>query len=63
MSAPKTNIEKQKKNHIWPIIGIVAVVLLVLAGFLIWFADETDDPVMPGGDTNTPIQPAEPQAN
>lgn len=34
MSAPRTNIEKQKRHHMIPIIGIVLVVLIALAGFL-----------------------------
>ncbi|CQR84445.1 hypothetical protein SAMN04488021_11173 [Paracoccus aminovorans] len=48
MSAPRTNIEKQKRHHLVPIIGIIAVVLIALAGFLWWFGDETNDPEIPG---------------
>lgn len=48
MSAPRTNIEKQKRHHLVPILGIIAVVLIALAGFLWWFGDETNDPAIPG---------------
>lgn len=48
MSAPRTNLEKQKRHHIVPIIGIIVVVLIALGGFLWWFNDETTDPEIPG---------------
>lgn len=48
MSAPRTDLEKQKRHHLVPIIGIIAVVLIALAGFVWWFDDETSDPEIPG---------------
>ncbi|MDQ7262065.1 hypothetical protein NM680_09685 [Paracoccus sp. PS-1] len=48
MSAPRTNLEKQKRRHLVPIIGIIAVVLVVIAAFLWWFDDETSNPEIPG---------------
>lgn len=46
MSAPQTNIEKQKRWHKAPLIGIAAVVLFGLAmligvfGYSVWYGDE-----------------------
>lgn len=48
MSAPRTNIEKQKRDHRWPLIGMLLVVILVVLGFLWWLGDETSNPEMPG---------------
>ena len=36
MSAPKTNIEKQKRHHRFPLIGMAAVVIVLIA-FVVWF--------------------------
>ncbi|RDW12816.1 hypothetical protein [Paracoccus thiocyanatus] len=64
MSAPRTDLDKQRRRHIGPIIGIIAVVLIALAGFLWWFDDETSDPEMPGevpgpvGEVPEPTAPA-----
>ncbi|MBS8227564.1 hypothetical protein [Vannielia litorea] len=47
MSAPDTNIEKQKKNHSGPLLGIGAAVLvgvLAIAAWLTWSADEGNTP-------------------
>ncbi|MBA4491682.1 hypothetical protein [Paracoccus sp. S1E-3] len=62
MSAPQTDPEKQARNHIVPILGMIIVVVLVVLGFLWWVGDETDDPEMPGEVTGpieeiTPSQP------
>jgi len=41
MSAPDTNLEKQKKRHKGPLAGIAAVVafaLVLLAGWIAWEA-------------------------
>lgn len=64
MSAPRTNIEKQKRRHLVPIIGIVLVVLIALAGFVWWFGDETSNPEMPG-QVPGPVEemPAQPAPN
>ncbi len=65
MSAPRTNIEKQKRQHIVPIIGMIVILILVGIGFVWWLADETNDPMMPGEETG-PVdemnQPAAPAA-
>lgn len=53
MSAPRTNIEKQLRDHRVPLIGMAVIVVLVLLGFLWWINDETDDPAMPG---DTPVE-------
>ncbi len=48
MSAPHNDPERQVRQHRAPIYGMLVLVILVLAGFLWWVADETDDPEMPG---------------
>ncbi|MFD1881165.1 hypothetical protein [Paracoccus pacificus] len=62
MSAPQTDPEKQVRNHLVPIVGIIVIVVVVLLGFLWWIGDETDDPAMPG-ETVGPIEeiPSAPQ--
>ena len=64
MSAPRTNIEKQLRQHRGPIIGMAVILLVVLLGFVWWLADETDDPQMPGDtpveEMTTPATPAPP---
>lgn len=47
MSAPQTDPEKQVRDHRWPVIAMVVIVLVVLAAFLWWLNDETHDPEMP----------------
>ena len=41
MSAPQTNIEKQKRWHRGPLVGIVVAVLFVLGLFAYWLMYET----------------------
>ncbi|TRW93064.1 hypothetical protein FNJ84_20505 [Paracoccus sp. M683] len=48
MSAPRTNIEKQKRHHLVPIVTIIAILIFVGLGFVWWLSDETTDPIMPG---------------
>ena len=48
MSAPHTNIEKQKRRHIVPIVAMIAILIVVIIGFVWWLGDETNDPEMPG---------------
>ncbi|MFC3568816.1 hypothetical protein [Paracoccus sp. TOH] len=48
MSAPRTNIDKQTRHHLVPIIGIIVAVLIAILGFLWWFDDETSNPEIPG---------------
>ncbi len=54
MSAPKTNIEVQKKRHWGPLLGIAVVLLfaaLITAWFMGWLAVTGDTP----RDVNTQI--------
>ncbi len=47
MSASSTNIEKQKKRHRGPLIGIAFVLIwaaVLFAGFMIWTAYQADNP-------------------
>ncbi|MEF9604617.1 hypothetical protein O4J55_20685 [Paracoccus sp. PXZ] len=62
MSAPRTDLEKQKRHHMVPIIGIIVAVLVVLAGFVWWFNDETTDPEIPGEVPGPVDEIAEPPA-
>ena len=56
MSAPDTNVEKQKKNHRTPLMGMwisLAVVGLLFVGGVLWYAvtppsDETGGPLIEG---------------
>lgn len=48
MSAPRTNIEKQKRHHLVPIVTIIVILIFVGLGFVWWLSDETSDPIMPG---------------
>lgn len=47
MSAPNTDPERQFRHHRWPLIAMIVIVLVVLAGFVWWLNDETHDPEMP----------------
>jgi len=54
MSASKTNLEKQKRRHAGPLIGITLALLVALAlflGFLIYTADT--DEAEPAGQTRS----------
>jgi hypothetical protein len=47
MSAPDTNIERQKRRH-WPVItGIVAAVLLSTVAFMTFLASDQSAPEEP----------------
>lgn len=43
MSAPDTNIEKQKRRHRGPLIGMAVVVIFALGLILFWLMDEVDN--------------------
>lgn len=53
MSGPDTNPRKQTRRHLTPVLGIIFVVVIVILGFIWWFYDETDDPIMPGEESGT----------
>lgn len=56
MSAPDTNLEKQKRRHIGPLLGMGLAVLFVIGlflGYLFLLADESSQP-----DTPAPEVPA-----
>src|SRR5690606_26389935 len=40
MSAPQTNLEKQRRRHWAPLLGIVAVTLFALAVIVYWLMEE-----------------------
>lgn len=57
MSAPDTNLERQKKRHRAPLVGIwasLALVAVLFIGWLLFYAvspdsEETGGPLMQGG--------------
>lgn len=49
MSAPQTNIEKQKRRHRGPLIGMIVVVLAVGLGYLWWVGYEVAESDPPQG--------------
>ena len=53
MSGPDIDPQKQTRRHIGPILGIAFVVVVAMLGFIWWFYDETDDPLMPGEEGGT----------
>lgn len=57
MSAPHTDIEKQTRHHLVPIVAIIVILVLVGLGFAWWLADETTEPTMPGEATQ-PVEAA-----
>ncbi|QCO56947.1 hypothetical protein EOK75_14190 (plasmid) [Pseudorhodobacter turbinis] len=42
MSAPNANIERQKRNHRGPLVGIAVVLVVVGLALVIFLGDETD---------------------
>lgn len=54
MSAPHTNIEKQKRRHRGPLIGMAAVVAFVGAIFLYWLVYEARNAASPDTDPSLP---------
>lgn len=66
MSAPNTNVEKQKRNHIGPLVGMLAVVVFAVVGLVWWLGSEsaeapgpTEDPAAVSGapEASTPNTP------
>lgn len=67
MSAPDTNLNKQKRRHVGPMLGIsagLAVVVVMFLGYLAYSVDtETPSPtpeteaVVPGPETPAPTEP------
>ena len=61
MSAPRTNLEKQRRRHWGPLLGIAAVTVFALAVILWWLVEEVADadPQPPAGtDAGTVQEPA-----
>lgn len=65
MSAPKTNIEKQRRRHLGPLVGMAAVVafaLLLMAVWFMWSARTTDIPDATGTTIDGQVVPISPEA-
>ena len=50
MSAPRTNIEKQKRRHWWPLVGLALAVAFGAGMFLLWMVDLFEDAELPVND-------------
>jgi len=48
MSAPDSNVPKQARQHRWPLIGMVVVVVAALLGLVYWMTWEVDKAPPPG---------------
>ena len=59
MSAPDTNLEKQKKWHRGPLVGMAIAVAFVLAMFVGWLVYLADDAASPGAENGAVTAPAE----
>ncbi len=47
MSAPKTNIEKEKRRHRTPLTGMISVIvfaLVLLVGLTLWITTQGNEP-------------------
>jgi hypothetical protein len=53
MSAPRTNLEKQKRRHIVPLLGMALVVLFGVGLIIFWQAEEASQGRGPGDDRPT----------
>ncbi|WP_103257584.1 hypothetical protein [Tabrizicola aquatica] len=68
MSAPQTNLEKQKRRHIVPLLGMALVVLFGVGLIIYWQFEEAaqgdspglEQPSDPGAAPNTATPPAQP---
>ena len=62
MSAPRTNLEKQRRRHWGPLLGIALVTLFAVAVIVYWLAEEASNSNTqpPGGtDAGTVNEPAQ----
>lgn len=55
MSAPQTNLDRQKRRHRGPLIGIVAALIVAGLLFVVFFGDVTapEDSLLGDGPTTT----------
>lgn len=57
MSAPRTNIETQKRRHIGPLIGMALVVLFGVGLILYWQFEEAAQGASPGNELSDQPEP------
>lgn len=60
MSAPQTNLEKQKRRHRGPLIGMILCVLFAVVLAVYWAGSTPENPGPPAEATPDTIQPAAP---
>lgn len=62
MSAPRTNLEKQRRRHWGPLLGMALVTLFAVAVIVYWLAEEMaqSDPPSPAGTASEPAPSALP---
>ncbi|MFN3724491.1 MAG: hypothetical protein ACK4VZ_15785 [Paracoccaceae bacterium] len=59
MSAPNTNLEKEKRRHRGPLVGMIAAVVIVILGFVWWLGQEAaQTDIAPGPQTIPQGSPA-----
>lgn len=59
MSAPRTNLEKQKRRHIGPLIGMAVVVLFGVVLMVYWLFEEAAESDVPPQDETIESAPAD----
>jgi hypothetical protein len=60
MSAPKTDIEKQKRWHRVPLIGMALAVLVGVGSAFLWLMDEAANSDPPEAGQDLPAEPPAP---
>lgn len=63
MSAPRTNLEKQTRRHIWPLVGMAVVTLFAVLLIVFWLFEEVEDSEPPAqtNGTEAPASPVPPE--
>lgn len=55
MSAPNTNVERQKRNHAGPLVGMLSVVIFAVVGLVWWLGSESAEAPGPTQDPVTAV--------
>lgn len=61
MSAPRTNLEQQRRRHWGPLVGIAVVAIFAVGIIMYWIGEEaanSNPPAPAGTEARTPDQPA-----
>lgn len=62
MSSPRTNLERDKRRHIGPLIGTAVVTIFAVLLIIYWLFEEVQesDPAAPIGEQDMPASPLPP---